>query len=1029
MSSAPYRPGRWLVYLMLTIGCLSVPWMALGEDDPWIELDGVVRGQSPLGTTPFASPPTFNRVTHTTVFPPLISQTQIAQAPADPFAVPPYGTPPDGGTPTYGAPILSDPGLGTPFLEMPAVWQPYVAAQGKAGTENASLFGQLMMPLYQDGQSLFFADIRGRFDDQSNSEGNFGLALRTMVDPTWFVGINAFYDHKRTEHGNSFNQGTVGIEAMSVKWEARMNGYIPESGAKAANDASTTEFNAGTIFVKGGLERAYYGLDGEIGALFWSDWAGSKEFRGFVGGYWFDTSDNSFPSVAGPKGRLEFRWYDLSWFGPQSRLTIGVEVQYDDVRDTQVAGLARLEIPLGVFPGTRRLTRLERRMLDRIVRDDDIITVTGQGPREVGIDSLTHRPLINVQHVTAGGDIATAIANAGVNGTVVVDGGAYTTAATFNVPSGQVLRGGGFQVIGSQTGATANFGSRPTITNTNAAVNTVNVVSNATVADLDLIGGLNGITAPASVTNVLISGNTVTDAAQAGYRFAGLLVTDSIIQNNVSRSSGTNGFQFDGIMNGIARGNTATGSETGDGYLFNILGPAAQVTGNTATNNNQSGFHVTALDLGGSVRGNTSTGNINGNGFQFDGAVLGTVTDNTATGNAAGDGFQFNSIVLGTVSGNTASGNGIDGFFFNLPVIGTVSNNTATNNADDGFDFASLIGTVSGNTASNNGDNGFEFNGLTFVGTFADNTANGNTNDGFQFNTFLAGTVAGNTANNNGGDGFQIFTLVVGGEVNGNTATANTGHGFNFTGFNPGGGPIATGLTTTVSGNSASNNSLSGFRFGGTVFGNVTDNKSDANTQFGYRFENGVALTSLISGNTATNNPTGGFFFTGLVNGNIDKNTAAGSTSNVATEGYGFDFTTATLGGLARVTENISSHNRAGFGFGATNLTTVINGNTASFNGITLSGTLFDATGNGFEWVAPFTNNAVVTNNFALGNANNGFSGTNDNTITHANAGANTFSGNLSNSNGDRGYIITLPNPAVTNNNGSGNVNGGDTAP
>ena len=49
-----------------------------------------------------------------------------------------------------------------------------------------------MMPLYQDGQSLFFADIRGRWDDSSNSEGNFGLALRTMIDPTWFVGAYGF---------------------------------------------------------------------------------------------------------------------------------------------------------------------------------------------------------------------------------------------------------------------------------------------------------------------------------------------------------------------------------------------------------------------------------------------------------------------------------------------------------------------------------------------------------------------------------------------------------------------------------------------------------------------------------------------------------------------------------------------------------------------------------------------------------------------------------------------------------------------
>ncbi len=598
------------------------------------------------------------------------------------------------GTPGYGMP---GPGMG--FMFSPPIWQPYVAAMGKFGNDRSNGFGQLMIPLFQDGQSLLFADLRGRFDDDDNREGNFGLGLRMMIDPYWIVGAYGFYDLKRTDSGNTFQQGTFGIEALSVPFEARLNGYIPESGAEPVDGLNDAQLIGNSIFVRCGQERAYYGIDGEIGALLAEDCCGGGgvELRGFVGGYHFNTSANGFPDVTGPRGRLEVRAYDLSWFGPESRLTLGIELQWDKVRDTQVAGVARVEIPIGFFGGARKLSRLERRMLDRIVRDDDVVTVAQRGPREVGMDPLTGRLLSNVNVInaktTTSTELAAAVAELGENSTVILDGGAGPISTDFSieVQDGQVLRGGGFGAIGSQTGCVATFGTRPTIVNTNNQEKTINVANNATVADLNVIGGSDGISSY-DANNITIVGNQVSGAEQDGFHFDGTL-TNSTVMGNTASHNGNDGFDFD---------NLAAGS------MF---------TGNTASNNTDDGFDIDSVAAGSMFAGNIASGNTD-DGFKFGNnlnpsPISGTISRNIATGNGfdlfdpVGNGFSFINDIAGTVTNNVANGNSNNGFTgnnnANFTNNGTFNNNTANSNSGWGYR-GTNAGIATGNTGTDNGD-------------------------------------------------------------------------------------------------------------------------------------------------------------------------------------------------------------------------------------------------------------------------------------------------------------------------------------
>lgn len=971
MAVTQPRQGRFLVR-GLVAAAFVLAAIASGEAQEGNE-SATIRGQSP---SPFfdwfapASLPT-ESVPFRTVPSPWImasqesASPQVAQAPADPFGLPPGGVPMGG-----------DPGLGGAFIDTPAIWQPYVAAQGNFGNENTQGIGQLMMPLYQDGQSLLFADIRGRWDDQSNTEGNFGLALRKLVDPNWFFGLYGFYDYRRTQYGNKFSQGSLGIEAMSVRYEARLNGYIPESGAKTANAASTAEFDNGTIFVRGGLERAYYGVDGEIGALLWEEAAGNMEFRGFVGGYYFNTQGDGFPSIAGPKGRLEFRLYDCPWFGPESRLTLGVEVQNDSVRDFQIAGIARLDIPLGFFNATRRLTRLERRMLDRIVRDNDIITVTGQGPREVGIDSLTNRPLTNIKlaNVVTDPNLAAVTTAEPTFKTIVVDGGKGPYAinggtGSIALKEGQVFRGGGFVVVGSETGATAGFGTRPTIVNADNTLDTVTLANNTTVADLNIIGGRTGVFSGAPLTNVLISGNQITGADFAGVQ-VNTLDASSVIQDNTVTGTGRGavpntegrGFRFDGTFSGTAKNNTATNNANNG---FGVVGTlAGTLAGNTATLNDRFGIGITGMTDTAAVIGNTTNNNLQSGIAIGNNPVAGTISGNTASNNgrnaagvivnAAADGFRFDGVTTANINNNTAINNADRGFEFNgnLASAGKVVGNTASNNFNQGFAFLSTV------------DAGSVVNGNRALGNGMDATGTVNPNvDGFAFLGTVSTVVSDNQSDGNTGNGFLFANLAANAEVNGNSAANNTHNGFVFT--------------------------------------------------------NGLAATNVVSGNTATGNSAAGFLFGAAVAGTVDQNTATDNTG-----GYGFDFTAASLTALtARVTGNTSENNKNGFGFSDSFLGSVVSGNTSAYNGVSSQSGIFNAAANGFEWSG--TNFGTISNNFALANANNGFSGTGDNNLDN-NAVFGNFSGNVSNSNGDMGYRVSNPTPLPPNT-GSGNVNGGDT--
>jgi len=419
-------------------------------------------------------------------------------------------------------------------LDDDSLWNTYTEWSFKPGDNRVLGDGQLVVPIWQDCDSLIFADIRGQLDDLENYEGNWGLAYRKISDNGIIFGAYGFYDLRRTENDNSFDQATLGIEMMTTEWEVRANGYIPEDNPKLVNSLTTAELVGSTIFVQAGQERAYYGFDAEVGTLLYDWMCGDVELRGFVGGFHFDNDAAGFVNVSGPRARVELRGYDLDVLGAGSRLTVGAEYQWDQVRDDQVTGILQVRIPLGRTG--RQLDRLERRMLDRIVRDVDVVKNLGQGSREIGVDVKSGDLLTNVTLVDANtADVPAAVVAAGNDSTVIVDGaaGTVTTTASIVVQDGQSLLGGGFEVAGVNSGAVTTFGIRSVIDNTNFSADTIVLDSNSTLRGLTIQGGSNGIEVgadyPAATTGVTIDDVSVLDTDSTGIFF--LNTSNSSVSN------------------------------------------------------------------------------------------------------------------------------------------------------------------------------------------------------------------------------------------------------------------------------------------------------------------------------------------------------------------------------------------------------------------------------------------------------------------------------------------------------------------
>lgn len=445
-------------------------------------------------------------------------------------------------------------------------WGGHIDLEGKAGTNRNLGEADLFLPVAQDSTSLLFANLRTRMDDQSSREGNFGLGLRHMLESGWNLGGYGYFDRRRSEYHNYFNQMTLGAEALSLDWDFRVNGYVPV-GRHSYDEGSLDTFEvSGTgIIFRGGEESSLGGFDAEIGwrvPVFAGD--AGQQLRVYVGGYRF--ADEGIPMVAGPRGRAEMVFDEVPGLWDGSRLSVGAELQNDDPRGSQGFLSARLRIPLQAEAKASRLTPMERRMTDPIVRDIDVVAQAGAfGAVETATAGNGGTVMVINSSATTGANLQAALNSAGANSTVILSG-TFDTDTAITLNSGQTLMGGGSVTVRSPSGRTATLmpSSGATISATTLALSAaVEMASNST---------LTGLTIRQTAANTMPAyGVKVTGDSGA-----------TISNNTITVSSGLNGaigVRIDsGSSNITVNNNTITAINSGGGVAFGLFMSALSAT-------------------------------------------------------------------------------------------------------------------------------------------------------------------------------------------------------------------------------------------------------------------------------------------------------------------------------------------------------------------------------------------------------------------------------------------------------------------
>ncbi|MDO9437304.1 inverse autotransporter beta domain-containing protein [Hydrogenophaga sp.] len=486
-----------------------------------------------------------------------------------------------------------------------AKWGPHIDLEGRLGSKRHVGEASVFVPVLQDPNTLYFVNARARLDDDRDREGSLGIGARRMLDGGWNIGAYGFVDHRRTPSKNSFDQVTLGIEALGRDVDWRANLYTPIG--KRDRTLSTTDaasFSGGSLWVTTTAreESALPGFDLEAGwrlPVFAAE--DRRQVRAYVAGYRF--ADDGL-KVQGARLRAEYLMaeFEGAWAGTQ--LALGAEVQHDRVRGSQSFVGVRLRIPLGSSQSgatSRRLNAQEHRMVAPVVRDVDVVTQVRSRTLAAEKASFTasgQRLIALTSAETTGAALPGEITAAGANSTVVLAGTFDTSAETYLQP-GQTVMGAGSLAVRTDSGRATSVALpgaeiRMYMPGFFGVMATVNMADNSTLTGLTIrhldpggFAGANTIGVRAdAVGNARILNNTVSSATSGAAGAFGIRVqggsTGVIVANNVvsAQNVTSNAIALQVVeAQAQAVGNTlsAYGAAPANSYAVSLVGTSADV--------------------------------------------------------------------------------------------------------------------------------------------------------------------------------------------------------------------------------------------------------------------------------------------------------------------------------------------------------------------------------------------------------------------------------------------------------------------
>ncbi len=96
-------------------------------------------------------------------------------------------------------------------------WTIYYRPAVRFGSDDRTLYiNDFLIPIYQNDKSIIFNNTKFTPNDQDGWEVNVGLGYRRLfMDDRLILGVNGFYDQRKTDWGTFHEQWGVGTEVMA----------------------------------------------------------------------------------------------------------------------------------------------------------------------------------------------------------------------------------------------------------------------------------------------------------------------------------------------------------------------------------------------------------------------------------------------------------------------------------------------------------------------------------------------------------------------------------------------------------------------------------------------------------------------------------------------------------------------------------------------------------------------------------------------------------------------------------------------
>ena len=96
-------------------------------------------------------------------------------------------------------------------------WDIYFRPALRFGSDGRTLYiADVLVPLYKDDKNILFVNSKFTPDDHDGWEVNLGLGYRRLLfQDNLILGVNGFYDKRKTYWGTKHDQLGVGAEIMN----------------------------------------------------------------------------------------------------------------------------------------------------------------------------------------------------------------------------------------------------------------------------------------------------------------------------------------------------------------------------------------------------------------------------------------------------------------------------------------------------------------------------------------------------------------------------------------------------------------------------------------------------------------------------------------------------------------------------------------------------------------------------------------------------------------------------------------------